>query len=47
MNKNKPFQRTRSVIFNSIFTIPHLPAVNNSINAETDIHIVNKVSSDY
>jgi len=47
MNKNKPFQRTRSVIFNSIFTVPNLPAVNNSINAETDIHIVYKVSSDY
>jgi hypothetical protein len=47
MNKNKPFQRIRSGIFNSIFTVPYLPAVNNSINAVTDIHIVNKVSSDY
>ncbi len=47
MNKNKSFQRTRSVIFNSIFTVPYLSAVNSSINTETDIHMVYKVSSDY
>ena len=47
MNKNKHFQRTRSVIFNSIFAVPYPPATNNSINAETETHIVYKVSSDY
>ena len=47
MNINRHFQETRSVIFNSVITVPYLLSVTNSINAETDIPIFNKVSSDY